>query len=139
MTERPDSPDQPPTPPEQEAASSPPSQPPAPAGSTPSPAGHPAGPGPYPPGQGAYPPVIQTSTNGFAVASLVLGIVWMYWLGSILALVFGYVAKGQIDNSGGTQSGRGMAIAGIVLGWVGIGVLVLIVLPILIIATAVAS
>ena len=48
--------------------------------------------------------------------------------GSILALVFGYVANGQIKRSGGQQSGRGMAIAGIVLGWVGIGLLALIVL-----------
>jgi hypothetical protein len=60
-----------------------------------------------------------------AVASLVLGIVWLFWVGSILALVFGYVGKGQIDRSGGAQSGRGLAIAGIVLGWVGVGTLVL--------------
>lgn len=65
-----------------------------------------------------------TETNGFAVASLVLGIVWVMGIGSILALVFGYIAKGQIDSSGGRETGRGMAIAGIVLGWVGVGLLV---------------
>jgi hypothetical protein len=57
------------------------------------------------------------------VASLVLGIVWLMGLGSILALVFGYIAKEQIDRSGGRQTGRGMAVAGIVLGWVGVGLL----------------
>ena len=31
---------------------------------------------------------------------MVLGILWIYWIGSILALVFGYVAKGQIDALG---------------------------------------
>ena len=67
--------------------------------------------------------VVGQTTNGMAVASLVLGILWLYWVGSILALVFGYVAKGQIDASGGTQGGRGLAVAGIVLGWVGVGVL----------------
>ena len=67
-------------------------------------------------------------TNGMAIASLVVGILWLYWLGSILALVFGYIAKGQIDRSHGTQTGRGMAIAGIVLGWVGVGFLVLFIL-----------
>ena len=36
------------------------------------------------------------TTNGLAIASMVLGIVWIYWIGSILALIFGYVAKGQI-------------------------------------------
>lgn len=65
----------------------------------------------------------RIETNGFAVASLVLGIVWVMGLGSILALVFGYIAKGQIDTSGGRQTGRGMAIAGIVLGWVGVAFL----------------
>lgn len=66
---------------------------------------------------------------------MVLGILWLYWIGSILALVLGYVAKRQIDESRGWQSGRGMAIAGIVLGWVGVGFLVLTLL-ILIVASA---
>jgi hypothetical protein len=67
-------------------------------------------------------------TNGLAIASLVLGILWIYWIGSVLALVFGYVAKSQIEHSDGFQGGRGMAIAGIVLGWVGVGVLVVLLL-----------
>ncbi|MGH8902049.1 MAG: DUF4190 domain-containing protein [Egibacteraceae bacterium] len=67
------------------------------------------------------------TTNGLAVAALVSGIVWFFWIGSIIALIFGYVAKGQIDRSGGSQTGRGMAIAGIVLGWVGIGILLLVI------------
>ena len=33
-----------------------------------------------------------------AIASMVLGILWIVWIGSILALVFGYVAKSQIDR-----------------------------------------
>ena len=66
-----------------------------------------------------------SATNGLAVASLVLGIITLCGIGSILAVIFGYIGKGQIDRSGGTQSGRGLAIAGIVLGWVGIGLLVL--------------
>jgi Domain of unknown function (DUF4190) len=66
-----------------------------------------------------------TSTNGLAIASMVLGILWIWWIGSILALVFGYVAKGQIDRSAGRQTGRGMAIAGIVLGYIGLGLLAL--------------
>lgn len=63
-----------------------------------------------------------------AIASMVLGIVWIYGIGSVLALIFGYQAKAQIDRSGGRESGRGMAIAGIVLGWIGVaGILLLIV------------
>jgi hypothetical protein len=75
-----------------------------------------------------YAPMVQaTTTNGLAIASMVLGILWLYWIGSILALVFGYVAKGQIDRAAGRQTGRGMAIAGIVLGWIGVAVLALVV------------
>jgi hypothetical protein len=79
-------------------------------------------------GAGAGAPAPATTprtTNGLAIASMVLGIVWVYWIGSILALIFGYIAKGQINQSAGRQGGKGMAIAGIVLGWVGIGFLLL--------------
>lgn len=69
------------------------------------------------PGYGGYP----QRTNGMAVASMVLGILWIYWIGSILALVFGYLARNQIRERG--ESGSGMAVAGIVLGWVGLGIL----------------
>jgi hypothetical protein len=77
---------------------------------------------------GSPAPVAATTprtTNGLAIAAMVLGIVWIYWLGSILALIFGYIAKGQINASAGRQGGKGMAIAGIVLGWVGIGTLLI--------------
>jgi hypothetical protein len=75
---------------------------------------------------------MQRSTNGLAIASMVLGIVWIYWIGSILALIFGYIAKGQINRSQGRQTGRGMAIAGIVLGWVGIGFLTLCIIAVIV-------
>lgn len=84
----------------------------------------------YPPQQAAtyqvgYGVPAAPSTNGMAIAALVLGILWLYWIGSILALVFGYVAKRQIDDARGTQQGRGMAGAGIVLGWIGVGLFAL--------------
>lgn len=64
-------------------------------------------------------------TSGMAVASLVLGILWLYWIGSILALIFGYLAKKEIDKDRIHITGRGMAVAGIVLGWIGVGLLIL--------------
>jgi hypothetical protein len=67
-------------------------------------------------------------TNGYAIASLVCGIVWIWGIGSILALVFGYSAKAQIDRSGGREGGRGLAVAGIVLGWVGVAGLIIFLL-----------
>ncbi|MCW2959804.1 MAG: uncharacterized protein JWM90_191 [Thermoleophilia bacterium] len=67
-------------------------------------------------------------TNGKAVTAMILGILWIYWIGSILALIFGYVARKEIKRAGGYQSGMGMAIAGIVLGWIGIGSMLLIII-----------
>jgi Domain of unknown function (DUF4190) len=86
-------------------------------GQVPQQGGYPA---PYGPPVG-YPYAPPPKTNGMAVASLVLGILWIYWIGSILALVFGYVAKNQIRERG--EQGAGLATAGIVLGWVGVGIL----------------
>ena len=79
-----------------------------------------------------YPQVapMPPRTNGLAVASMVLGILCLYGIGSILALVFGYQAKGQIERSGGRESGRGMAIAGIVLGWIGLALMAFIIIAV---------
>src|SRR5262245_22841380 len=74
-----------------------------------------------------YPPVARRM-NGLAIAAMVLGIVWVYWIGSILAVIFGHVALSQIRKSNGTMGGRGMAIAGVVLGWIGVGTLCLTVI-----------
>jgi hypothetical protein len=70
---------------------------------------------------GGYPgPYQSAGTNGLAVASLVLGILWVWGLGAILALIFGIVGRRQIANSNGRQGGGGLATAGIVLGSLGI-------------------
>ncbi len=93
-----------------------------------------APPGPTSPGYAPHQPT--TSTNGFAVAALVLGIVGptlcVAW---ILALVFGYVGRSQIRASGGRQTGKGMATAGVVLGWVW-GALIVLYFVIVIISSA---
>ncbi len=55
-----------------------------------------------------------------ALASMVLGIIGLlFGILSVGAIVLGYLSKGQIDRSGGTQGGRGQAVTGIVLGWIG--------------------
>jgi Domain of unknown function (DUF4190) len=57
---------------------------------------------------------------------MVLGILWMWWIGSVLALVLGMVALSRIEASQRRQTGRGMAIAGVVPGLVGVGTLLLV-------------
>jgi hypothetical protein len=42
-----------------------------------------------------------------AIASLVLGIIPCFLITSILAIVFGFIARNQIEQSGGTQQGAG--------------------------------
>src|SRR4051794_33856270 len=81
-----------------------------------------------PPAPYGYPPPAGPETNGLAIASLTAGILWLGWLGSIAAVIFGHVALAQIKRSGGRETGQGLAVAGLVLGWFGVGVLLLIVL-----------
>lgn len=91
---------------------------------------------PYPP----YPPAgyqSGSSYNGFAIASLVLGIMWIYWIGSILALVFGFIAKKQIRERG--QQGAGLATAGVVLGFIGMGTLLLTIIVLIVVSSTSGS
>ena len=66
-----------------------------------------------------------------AIASLVMGIAQLVisFIGTILALVFGYVAKKQMKETG--QAGAGMATAGIVLGWIGLALGILFIVLII--------
>jgi hypothetical protein len=64
--------------------------------------------------------VRQSSTSGLAVASLVLSIVWIGGLGSLLAVIFGFVARSNTKRSHGQLKGDGLALAGIIVGVVGI-------------------
>ncbi|HEX4253141.1 MAG TPA: DUF4190 domain-containing protein [Pseudonocardia sp.] len=75
----------------------------------------------YPPGYPVPTLVHRGPTTRLAVASLVsalLGITVLWLVGGILALYFGYRARNQIVKNG--QEGRGLAMAGIVIGWFGI-------------------
>jgi len=60
----------------------------------------------------------QTST--LAVVSMVFGILgWivMPWIGSLVAIVTGHMARGEIRRAAGGLDGDGMAVAGLVLGY----------------------
>ena len=79
----------------------------------------------------AFPPQVFAPlppTNGLAVTSLVLGLFGLlpFGIASVPAAVIGHVAKSQIRGSG--EQGDGMATAGLVLGWLGIGFWLLVLL-----------
>jgi hypothetical protein len=64
---------------------------------------------------------VPPATSGLAVASLVLGLFfWLCVVPPLLSTVFGAVAIGQINRSRGRLVGKGMAIAGLVLGILGL-------------------
>ena len=78
----------------------------------------PASPEPPPPPMVDY--ATSPQTSGMAIASLAMGIVgWTFLplVGSILAIVFGYAARREIRSRPDELTGEGMAIAGLVLGW----------------------
>ena len=63
-----------------------------------------------------------TSTN--AIISLIAGIAgWTILpiLGAIVAIICGHIAKNEIRKSGGALGGNGMATAGLVMGYIMVG------------------
>ena len=103
----------------------PPASPPAQTGATPPGAKPPPQPGPVTYGQRP----VGRKSSGWAVASLIFGILGFTCcplLGSILAIIFGAVAKSDIKRSQGTRTGSGMATAGIVMGAVVLGVIIIV-------------
>ena len=96
--------------------------------------------GQYPPGPFGYPPQfyapVTARNNPFAITSLVCAIVQFLLgllvvgniLGAIPAIVFGSIALKQIRVRG--ERGRGLAIAGLVLGILGVLYFALIIIVI---------
>lgn len=70
----------------------------------------------------SYQPVLPQST--LAIISLIAGIggfTFLPLIGSIVAIVTGYAARKETRAVPPTASGDGMATAGIVMGWVQVG------------------
>lgn len=66
------------------------------------------------------PATMPPRTNGLAIAALVLSIVNLCGIGSLLAVIFGTKARREIRESGGAQTGDGMALAGTIIGAIGL-------------------
>jgi len=62
------------------------------------------------------PPLHNPQKSSMAIASLICGLLFFVPFAFILAIAFGCIALGNIKESQGRLNGRGMAIAGIVLG-----------------------
>ncbi|KAA2285505.1 DUF4190 domain-containing protein [Arenimonas fontis] len=70
-------------------------------------------------------------TSGLAVTSLVAGILgWIMLpvLASLVAVVTGHMARSEIRRANGAIEGDGMALAGLILGWINLGLVVAVIL-----------
>lgn len=77
----------------------------------------------------SYQPATYRSTNSLAVVSLIFGIVcWLVlpFIGAIVAIVCGHLARGEIRRAEpGTMEGDGLAVTGLVLGYVHLAIALL--------------
>ena len=64
------------------------------------------------------PPARPAETSGKAVISLVCGLLFFVPMAFIAAIVFGHLSLSEIKRSAGRLTGEGMAIAGLVLGYI---------------------
>ncbi|MGH9817020.1 MAG: DUF4190 domain-containing protein, partial [Candidatus Acidiferrales bacterium] len=64
-----------------------------------------------------------------AVASLVCGLVFVFFPAAVAAVILGHLSRSDIRRSGGRKTGAGMALAGLVMGYIGVAII-----PMLIIA-----
>jgi hypothetical protein len=71
------------------------------------------------------PPPVTVSTSGWAIFSLIAGILaWLgvFGLGGLAAVITGHIAKNEIKKSGGQIGGDGLATAGLVLGYLNLAI-----------------
>ena len=93
---------------------------------------------PVAPMMSAGPPQ-YAKTNALAITSLTCGIAQILFgpLATIPAVVCGHMARGQIRRTG--EQGAGMALAGLILGWIGVGFTVLVLIIAVLAVVAVSS
>ena len=78
-------------------------------------------------------PVAAEKTSGLAIASLIFVVLFLFFPLPLVAIVLGHVSLSQIKKSAGRLGGRGLAIAGLVLGYLGIAMI-----PLILIVAAIA-
>jgi competence protein ComGC len=84
------------------------------------------------PGPVVAPAPFIAETSGKAIASLILGIINVFPL-CIVAIVLGHISLSQIKKSAGRLKGEGLAITGLILGYLG-----LVAIPFILIVAAIA-
>lgn len=83
-------------------------------------------PAPYPQAPyGGYP--TGPKTNVLAIISMIASIAGFIWIlpiiGSLAGAIMGHISLNQLKTSG--EKGRGMALAGVIVGWVGLALVII--------------
>lgn len=112
----------------------------------------PGAPPPPPPGMYQQPPMQpglpgdaysmgQPQTSGKAIGSLVCGIAGLLipFIGAVVAIVLGHLGLSEVKKSGGRLKGDGLAIAGLVLGYLEAAFFVLLIIPAILIPNLIRS
>ncbi|MGH9096108.1 MAG: DUF4190 domain-containing protein [Acidimicrobiales bacterium] len=86
-------------------------------------------------GTGDYGYTGVPKNNGLAIAAMVCSFFfWVWGLGAVLGILFGFIARSQIKKSNGTQRGEGMALAGIIIGFAGIVIGIILIIVVVVVA-----
>ncbi len=75
--------------------------------------------------------MVPRQTSALAITSLVSGLLgWTFLplVGSVVAIITGHMARSEIRQANGQLEGDGLAIAGLVLGWIVVAVSALTIL-----------
>ena len=99
------------------------------------------------PPDGAYYPAYgqpdrTAQTSGFAIASLICSIAGWFLIpliGGVLGVIFGHIARREIRRSEGWKSGDGLALSGLIIGYIHIALAILAAIFIVLLAIAFAS
>jgi hypothetical protein len=94
------------------------------------------------PYQPVMPPQPYQRDSSTAIVSLVFGILAYFILpvlGALVAVICGHVAMSEINNSNGLVKGKGLATAGLIMGYVQLGLVLITVAILLLLAPAMGS
>lgn len=81
----------------------------------------------------SVPPPVSTKTSTKAVISLILGLFIFFFPFSLVAVILGHLSLSEIRKSAGRLTGDGLAMAGLILGYIGVAGV-----PIMLIVAAIA-
>lgn len=71
-----------------------------------------------------------TKTSVAAIVSIIAGIFGLFIFGSLIAIISGHIAKANIKKSEGKLTGNGLALTGLITGYIGIVLTILVLIAV---------